>query len=244
MLIRELITSEMSGSMGGITAARNRGGPYLRARVTPIDPATARQLVCRDAIAAAYAEWAGMDDAYRQAWQTWADALPRTNRIGDKRHNSGWAEYSRWCVLRKQINAQLGFVLGTGSATPKFPEAAVNYPLSAELVGEGGTFRLHYSPDDWWTADQDNCLALFLCSTREDVGGRAIRPIRGTINFFKGPYELATAVAGDPDGPLSGELDFNLPVAATAGQRVFWRARLSTDDHGTSREYSGVVIAT
>jgi hypothetical protein len=244
MLFRGLMVSSLSGSVDGLVASHNRGGPYFRELVVPVNPNTTRQQDVRTAMATAYADWAGLTADQRQNWQNFADTQLRTNRIGDRRHNSGWDEYTRWAVPRLQANATLGFSFGTGAAYPQFPEAKLSRPPTATLESGNTVFRLHFDNADFWVNDQDNALLLYLCSTRVSPGVRAIRPIKPTINFFRGPYELAAAIAGDPDAPIADHLDYTIAVTLTAGQRMFWRVRLTTDDSGMSQPYEGVVIAS
>ena len=65
-----IMIGSMSGSVGGATYARARGGvTYIRERVTPTNPNTQLQAAIRSAVSSASALWrTGMTDEQRQAW--------------------------------------------------------------------------------------------------------------------------------------------------------------------------------
>lgn len=66
-----LLTTELSGSLGGVTAARARGGRgYFRVRRVPSNPRSTYQAVVRAFLAAAAAAWAGdLTDGERAGWE-------------------------------------------------------------------------------------------------------------------------------------------------------------------------------
>lgn len=74
MKIRSAILTEMSGSVGGITASRSRGNnQYLRARVTPANPRTPLQTMVRNAAAAVADDWKSfMTQEQRDGWNALA----------------------------------------------------------------------------------------------------------------------------------------------------------------------------
>lgn len=67
---------QLSGSSGGTTAGRNRYGSYFRARVMPVNPATALQNAWRALYAVISQAWRGLTTAERDAWEAYALTLP------------------------------------------------------------------------------------------------------------------------------------------------------------------------
>lgn len=71
-----LLTTELSGSLGGVTAARARGGRgYFRVRRVPSNPRSTYQATVRAFLAAAASAWASdLTDVQRASWETAAPA--------------------------------------------------------------------------------------------------------------------------------------------------------------------------
>lgn len=83
MLIRSGMGMQLSGSVGGVVASRNRYGAYLRNRTVPVNPNTPEQLNARASFTAAALAWAGLTDLQRGAWQAYATSTPLLNRLGE-----------------------------------------------------------------------------------------------------------------------------------------------------------------
>lgn len=242
MLFRGTLIGPASGKLNGVVASHNRGGQYFRTHIIPTDPATARQLNMRSALADTYALWTGFTVQERQDWQNWASSRRRTNRLGDATSLTGWQEFARYASQRIQVNEELAYGLAIGGLAPRITEAALSEQPVGSIITSGTVFRLSFLNPDWWVHDGENALCLYLGSTRTGPGTRAVRAKAATINWFRGPYQLVAAQAGDQDDPIPSVIDYTLPIAAAINERVFWRARLTTEDSGLSRAYEGVAI--
>jgi hypothetical protein len=88
MKVRWTLLTDASGSVGGVTAARARGGiDYLRARVTPVNPNTTRQQVVRAAMSSASTDWRDtLTPTERESWAALADG---TDSSGIGQFNKG-----------------------------------------------------------------------------------------------------------------------------------------------------------
>jgi len=87
---------QLSGSIAGNTFARNRFGNYVRARTKPINPKSNLQNAIRASIAYLADRWSNtLDDAKRQAWNTYGDRVNMLNRLGEVIHLSGYNHYIR-----------------------------------------------------------------------------------------------------------------------------------------------------
>ena len=102
MLVRGILTT-MSGSLGGITAARNKGGQYLRARVVPVDPGSPAQTTLRTIFASLNVAWQTvLTQVQRDAWITYAANVTVVNRIGETVNLTGQNMYVRSNTPRVQ----------------------------------------------------------------------------------------------------------------------------------------------
>lgn len=75
--------TEIRGSQAGNTWSRNRGGAYMRARVTPLNPQSSAQQDVRSSLSQLTTMW-GVDltQSQRDAWSSFAQAWPTTDVFG------------------------------------------------------------------------------------------------------------------------------------------------------------------
>jgi hypothetical protein len=78
-----------SGKLGGTVAARNRGGAYLRNKVTPINPSTSYQQNARGILGSLSTQWSQLTDAQRLSFNNAVADFARTDIFGDIRNPSG-----------------------------------------------------------------------------------------------------------------------------------------------------------
>ena len=78
-----------SGKIGGHVAAKNRGGAYLRTKVTPLNPNTAAQAGARSLLASLSTAWAALTDDQRKSWNDGVASFATTDIFGDLRNPSG-----------------------------------------------------------------------------------------------------------------------------------------------------------
>lgn len=241
MLFRGLLATQLSGSLDGLIAAHNHGGPYFRNRTTPTDPNTSRQILMRAALTAAYANWLDLDPTLRAAWEAFARSTERTNRIGAQRHNSGWNEFVRAFTYRHYAEAELSIGLTTTLSTA--PAGPIIFGMAPGVVLDAGTDQFIMSVPEqsgtWWE-DEESAWLLELSTVRTAPGVVAYTPYPPTRNFFKGPWQLAGSVLGQASGNITVTLTRN----ATTGERVFWRARVTSKTRGLSTVLYGVAIAS
>lgn len=239
MLYRGILATSLSGSLDGLIAARNGGGAYFRNRTHPTDPNTSRQIAMRAAIAAAYVDWQGLTTAQRALWESYARTLPRTNRIGDARHHSGWNEYVRAYTYRIYANNFFAVGVTTSLTTIDLPQPTLTGtpPSGTSNIGSNSaTVYFNRSPTD--EADYD-CLTLIeLSGVRTSPGVISITPYPNTRNFFKGPWQLAgySRSGYDPN-----YVDMTLSRNIAANERLWFRIRLSSAARGLGPIFYGVI---
>lgn len=96
MKFTSMVYSAASGSVGGLTYSRNRGGLYTRTRTIPVNPNTEAQGNARNNMADTASAWGTqLDDSERQSWITYAADTPRVNSLGQQIITSGQNMFTR-----------------------------------------------------------------------------------------------------------------------------------------------------
>jgi hypothetical protein len=78
-----------SGKIGGHVASKNRGGSYLRTKVTPNNPQTVAQMSVRGIFASISSLWSGLTQGQRDSFDGFVAAYSTTDIFGDIRNPSG-----------------------------------------------------------------------------------------------------------------------------------------------------------
>lgn len=212
----------LSGSQNGVTAARNRGGQYLRRRAVPTNPNTTQQQAVRSALTSLVASWQSLTAAERAAWATYAENTPRTDSLGQSIVLTGQQQYV------SSNTARIAAALARVDAAPtEFNRG--NPATSVADIAVGAT-----------TAISVEGGASFAGNALVYLG----RPISVARNFYKGPYRLVGAeayVATDTTVviPPLGADPYGQPL--TAGERRPVRVVMSYDDGRESIAYESVV---
>lgn len=215
MLFKSQVYTEASGSIGGITYSRNRGGMYTRARAMPTNPNTPFQQAIRSAVAALTSRWNNtLTAAERLGWDVYAQLVPLLNRLGESHNVGGLAMYVRSNVPR--VQAGLGIV---DSFPSEFNLGEMTAPTAGTISAGGGTIAVAFDVGDLW-ADEDDAHLLIYVSRGQNP----------SINFFKGPYRYAGRVDGNAITPPTSPASITLPFAVVAGQQVMARAAVSRAD--------------
>lgn len=229
MLIKSPILSALSGSIGGATAAKNRGGTYFRSRVVPLNPQTTAQFEVRGNMAAAASAWSGLTDAQRTAWTDYAASLDGTNAVGDTKRLSGINAFTAANSLRLLAGqAQL-------TAAPTSNGRATLTPPTGNptIVLGDGEATIDITLTDSWAATQNGVLFFYYS-----------RPVSDGTSFYKGPWTFGGKQirgVGAPSDPLVLSLDTVIGLNTTA--KFFYRIR-SMDSLGRlSPEIRGVMGA-
>ena len=215
MLIKGSFVTEASGSLGGITAARNKGGQYLRARAVPVNPNSPSQQSARTSFASLVTIWTeSLTPTQRQSWDTYAQNVPVTNKLGDTKLLSG----QNWYIGTNTPRIIAG-LSSVASAPTTFDNATLN-PVSLAASDAAPTeLALTFDTGQDW-ADENGAALLVQVS----------KPQNASTNFFKGPFRFADAVLGDSTTAPTSPATIITPFAVTAGQKVLVRARLSRAD--------------
>lgn len=223
-----LVTSA-SGSIGGMTASRNRGGMYLRSRVTPVNPSTGRQQFVRNSMSQLVGLWnQALDAAQRESWDQYAQAVPMQGSLGSEVQLSGVNHFVR--TNSAALRCGLSII----------EEAPVNFSLAPAVILDGsgvtnaGSSNLVVEfddPEDWTESDLNYLLVY--CSRPENEG-----------KVPRGPFRFAGFDNGDSVTPPSS-YTFDTPFVMSAGQRVRIEARLLlADGRLSSRSAVDVIVGS
>lgn len=207
MLFKGIIT-QASGSIGGVTASRNRGGMYFRGRAIPVNPNTDQQGEVRGFLTTLSSKWKELSQAERSAWDTYAFNTPVVNALGDSVKLSGF----NWYVSTNTLRLQAGYQINDNAPTTFGLATSGPVTCSANNVGLQQV-SISFDNAEAWANDPDNALAVFLS-----------RPQNAGIGFFKGPYRFAGLIQGALTPPASPQT-INVPFPVVAGQKIFGYAR-------------------
>ena len=132
--------ASVSGSIGGTTFSRNRGGQYFRRRAIPSTVTSPAALNVKALLAAYSQAWAGLSDAERAAWTEYARQTPVLNALGNSITRSGHQAYIA-------LNTRLALMSQTAIDTPPIvnaPDALTTYSQTFDIGA--GTFAATFTP--------------------------------------------------------------------------------------------------
>lgn len=136
--------ADARGKLAGTVFSRNRGGAYVRTKVTPSNPRTSAQLAVRALFAAFSAGWRALSDSQRDAWRAITSEYQRTDQFGDQKTLTG-------AQLYNSLNLNLSNANGSPIDLPKPPEGAVPVEIvtvttSNTVDNETFKFGVAYTP--------------------------------------------------------------------------------------------------
>jgi hypothetical protein len=124
----------MRGSAGGNTFSLGPYGPYMKAKATPTNPRTQRQIETRGVFADLAREYTQLPPGLKTAWKNWASQHPFTNELGQAQVYSAINAYIK-------VNGVLINMLEDGRDTPP-PERVVPAWLYTNSVANAGASTL------------------------------------------------------------------------------------------------------
>lgn len=177
-----VLLGELSGSIGGVTFARNKAGQYARQRVTPTNPNSEAQDRARATFGTVSAGFHSLTPFQKSQWQTFANSLfkPRDGRIPGTAYTGQQAYVALMTQLRNasERNANSGqFILGayTSSLLTDFPissyTTAPTTNFGGNLQSSGGSPITQEFRGMAFTASNGNFVATF------SLGGDGAPPV-------------------------------------------------------------------
>src|SRR5690606_32580834 len=129
------------GKLGGHVASQNRGGSYMRTKVTPSNPQSTFQTTVRQLFGSISSGWSGLTQDVIDAWNAAVDDWKTTNIFGDLKQPSGKALYKR---LNQQAQLAGYSAIGTPPAKQTLPESnvtAVTFGIGDTSVAATGLYN-------------------------------------------------------------------------------------------------------
>jgi hypothetical protein len=90
-----MMMTDASGKLGGQVFSKNRGGSYVRTKVTPLNPQTTAQTNVRGIFASISSAWSNLSESARASFNGFVSDYARTDVFGDLRNPSGKALFQR-----------------------------------------------------------------------------------------------------------------------------------------------------
>lgn len=229
MKIQSATITNASGSIGGMTAAKNRGGLYLRARAAVTNPQTAGQTLIRTVFSAASTAWRTLTSGQQEGWTNYALNSPRTNFAGDPLILTGSQMYIALNTPRMQAGIDPVATPPTVFGLPPTPYQID--PATCVITGPAVALTVSIKIDPPQMAG-DTLLYVS-------------KPQSPSTKFFKGPYNLmGTQPIAANSGGADVEADESTLPAVAVGQVLYYRITYSQDDGRLSGAVVGSVIVT
>lgn len=127
-----LRSSAASGSVGGTTYGRNKGGNYVRNKSKPVNPNTPAQLVRRAALANTSRAWSALDATERELWINYAALHPVINSLGQTTHLSGFQTFVG-CTLSLEMISKAQVDTPPATPAPALVAAMVLTPTVGQI---------------------------------------------------------------------------------------------------------------
>lgn len=128
-----------SGKIGGHVAAKNRGGSYLRTKISPSNPQTTAQSSARALFASFSIGWANLTQQARDSFIGAVSSFATTDIFGDSRNPSGLNLF-----VKLNVNASRGGFPPVNIA-PEKVDLPYEGVATAELSGLTGLITLSFN---------------------------------------------------------------------------------------------------
>ena len=217
---------DIRGSIGGKVYSRNRYGPYIRTRVKPVNPNTARQQAARLNFADCAVQWSNvLTPAQRTAWNLYASSVAVTNRLGQQIFLSGFNMYLRSNTAILQV---AGTKVAPGPTIFTLPGADAQFvPTISEATQ---LISVAFDTTRDWVGEDDAYMYIYMSQPRSP--GRT---------FIGGPFRFASQIDGDVTTPPTSPETIAVPFVVVENQRVIVQARIGRADGRLSDLFLGTV---
>ena len=125
-----MMMTDARGKLGGQVFSKNKGGAYVRTKVTPANPQTASQTTARSLFGAISQAWSALTAAQITAWNQAVESWKTTDIFGDLLAPTGKE-------LHQRLNNQLQTVGGSAITSPPAKVALPDSPLTAVVIAVG-----------------------------------------------------------------------------------------------------------
>lgn len=209
------------GKLGGHVFSKNRGGAYIRTKVTPSNPQTEDQVAQRALLATFSQSWKGLTEAQRTAWNGAVGQYATTNVFGDTVSPTG-------ATLHTRLNINVALAGGSAILVPPLPvgiASPAGVSVTATVTGSAVGI-------DWTSGPVPAGVTRIVEATPQMSPG-----IYNANNRFRVITTLAPATATGEDVGPEYVAKFG---ALVAGQKLFVRIK---DINITTGEVSQSLVA-
>lgn len=219
------LVSEMRNKLNGSVFSKNRGGNYLRNKVTPVNPQSVYQTAKRSIFGSISSGFRSLTAPQVNAWNDAAQNFPYTDIFGDSKILSGHQLHQKLNTNLAQVNA----TLLTNPPTPRTIEA-VGWTLSDfNVAGSTWEIELNFgtgSSFDSWLIE-------------------ATPPIPTSVNFVKNKFRSFSLMNNIGTDPIAADA-FNKYVsrfgAPSPGSRFFARVFAVSRNSGQVSLAAQIVV--
>ena len=219
--------AEIRNKIGGSVFARNRGGSYIRTKVTPLNPQTAAQVGARNLLTQYAQAFRSLSQDQILAWNNATTQWSTTDVFGDSVVPTGLALYVR-------LNTNISNGGGSPISVPPSPVgAAALTSLSLTASASGNAFDVAFTPA---TVPADH--SLYIESTQMLSPG---------INNANSKFRFITYGTAAASSPYNAFVEQTAKFGSlVAGQKVYVRAKfinIVTGEVSLTLKASDIVAA-
>ena len=214
--------ADIRGSIGGTVFSKNRYGSYSRNRTIPVNPGSAKQTKIRSTMGQIRNAWFSvLTAAQRAAWAVYAANVEVQNRLGEAIKLTGWNMFAR-----TNANRLYNDVAIVADAPTEFSLAEADSTLAVTISAATQLISVAFDTAMDWCDEDGSHLIIY-----------ASRPQNPTVNYCKGPYQVAGKISGNHTTPPTSPVTMAVPFAVVAGQKVFVQARIVRADGRLSEPF-------
>lgn len=203
------IVTDGRGKLGGHVFSKNKAGAYIRTKVTPSNPQTARQSTVRSLFGAISQGWSALDATSRDGWNAAVPSWAKTNIFGDLKIPTGKALYQRLNNQAQVVGYPAIDTVPEKTTLPTDTLTGVAFDTTAGTITPAGV----NATDD---------LQIVLFATGQLTAGTSFvkNRLRQIYNADADSYDAADAAAAYTD-------KFGLP---DAGDNVYFGVKYVADN--------------
>lgn len=214
-----------SGKIGGHVASKNRGGAYLRTKVTPTNPNTSAQAGARALLSSLSTGWSGLTESQRLGWNAAVKDFATTDVFGDIKNPSGINLYVK-------LNANL---IGSGQEGINDAPAKIEIPFS-QLTAAIFDVSTPANTGFEFAGSQLTDIAVLVSATPKVSNG---------TSFVKNLYRVISTVNGDEGLLQFGTAYINKFGNLAIGDKIYLKVEpvMPNGQKGTAQTISIVAVA-
>ncbi len=193
---------DVRNKVGGQVYSKNRGGAYVKNKVSPAQPRTAAQTTARARLTTFAQGWRSLTQTQIAAWNAAVPAFQKTDVFGDLKTPSGENLYVK-------LNTNLAQAGQTAITTPPLPNSVVG-PVTLTLTGAAGTPALSLA----FTVSPIPAATTWIVQATAQLSAG-----RNSVNSF---FRIVTTAAAAATSPINLLATYNTKFGTlVAGTKVF-----------------------